>query len=156
MPAVSFRTKLIRPVGVGTWTFAAIPKEVSAEAGFRPRMRVRGTINGAPIRSSLMPRGGGVLFVVVPQAIREQIQRTDGDPVELRIEIDRAPPKIVVPPALAAALRKDAKAQSAFDGLAPSHRKAYAQWVGSAVQDETRARRVAKALTMLRAGKTLN
>ena len=47
----------------------------------------------------------------------------------------------------------DAKAKAGFDGLAYSHRKEYARWIGEAKKEETRERRVAKALEMLREGK---
>jgi uncharacterized protein YdeI (YjbR/CyaY-like superfamily) len=45
-------------------------------------------------------------------------------------------------------------AKAAFDTLACTHRKEYAQWIVEAEREETRARRVAQALEMLRVGKT--
>ena len=38
--------------------------------------------------------------------------------------------------------------------LAYTHRQEYARWIQEAKREETRARRVAQALEMLRAGKT--
>jgi uncharacterized protein YdeI (YjbR/CyaY-like superfamily) len=55
-----------------------------------------------------------------------------------------------VPPALEQALDADPDARDAFERLAPSHRREYAQWIEEAKQDETRARRVEKTLGMLR------
>lgn len=155
MGASTFRSKLFRPEGVGTWTFALIPAEVTRREAFRPRQRVKGTVNGTPFKSSLMPRGGGTLFVVVNQEVREAIGKKDGDAVEFSLSLDTAPVVVTVPPALAGALRADSKAKKAFEALAPSHRKAFALWVGSAKQPETRDRRVAKAIALLRAGKPL-
>jgi Bacteriocin-protection, YdeI or OmpD-Associated len=43
--------------------------------------------------------------------------------------------------------------RAGFDGLAFSHRKEYARWIGEAKKEETRERRVAKALEKLREGK---
>ncbi|MBV8961318.1 MAG: YdeI/OmpD-associated family protein, partial [Actinobacteria bacterium] len=40
--------------------------------------------------------------------------------------------------------------------LAFTHRKEYARWVGEAKREETRDRRVARALQMLREGQTLS
>jgi uncharacterized protein YdeI (YjbR/CyaY-like superfamily) len=45
------------------------------------------------------------------------------------------------------------KARYFFDTLAPSHRKAYIEWVGGAKQDATRKERARKAIMMLEAGK---
>ena len=53
---------------------------------------------------------------------------------------------------LAEALAGDAVARGAYEGLAFSHRKEYAQWIAEAKREETRERRVGKSLTMLREG----
>jgi uncharacterized protein YdeI (YjbR/CyaY-like superfamily) len=59
-----------------------------------------------------------------------------------------------VPEALAAALEGDAEARQRYDALAFTHRKEFARWVAEAKKDETRDRRVAQALELLRAGQT--
>lgn len=46
--------------------------------------------------------------------------------------------------------------RDAFDGLAYSHRKEYARWVGEAKRQDTRDRRARKALEMLEGGETLS
>jgi uncharacterized protein YdeI (YjbR/CyaY-like superfamily) len=55
-----------------------------------------------------------------------------------------------VPIELKELLIKDAEALEFFDSLAPSHKKAYNDWVGSAKQESTRKTRAEKALLMLR------
>ncbi|MGH2907780.1 MAG: YdeI/OmpD-associated family protein [Solirubrobacteraceae bacterium] len=50
--------------------------------------------------------------------------------------------------------RWDAKARRAFDALACTHRREFARWVAEAKREETRDRRVAQALEMIRAGRT--
>ena len=66
------------------------------------------------------------------------------------MERDDRPREVELPPALAAALAADARARAAFDALAFTHRREYAQWVAEAKRDETRARRVAQTLERLR------
>jgi Domain of unknown function (DUF1905)/Bacteriocin-protection, YdeI or OmpD-Associated len=153
---IAFSSKLIRPEGVGTWTFAKVPKAAATEAGFRARLRVKGTIDGVPFRSSLMPRGGGEVFVVVNQEIRERIHKRDGQSVRLELEIDSTPPLVTVPPVLLRALRADSKAKAIFDGFTASQRLAYVRWVSEAKQEPTRDRRVALTLEKLRRGEKLN
>jgi uncharacterized protein YdeI (YjbR/CyaY-like superfamily) len=77
-----------------------------------------------------------------------------GDAVTVAIALDDAPREVEVPPALAAALEGDAEAREKFEALAFTHRKELARWVAEAKREETRERRVAQALEMLRAGRT--
>ena len=78
----------------------------------------------------------------------------DGVKVERKKTAPRKP--LPVPPELKAALAQDKRARAAFEAFSPSHRNEYAEWIGEAKRDETRARRVAQALTWLRAGKHRN
>lgn len=69
---------------------------------------------------------------------------------------EREKAALVVPPALAAALKKNAVARKTFDNFSYSHRKEYIQWITEAKRAETRASRVAKAVEQLAAGKSQN
>lgn len=53
------------------------------------------------------------------------------------------------------ALKKDARAWTSFEALAPSHRRRYVMWVAMAKREETRQKRLREAIRMLRNGKTL-
>ena len=65
-------------------------------------------------------------------------------------------PEIPVPPELASALRKNAKARATWEGFAPSHRREYLEWITEAKREETRAERLATTLEWLAQGKTRN
>jgi bifunctional DNA-binding transcriptional regulator/antitoxin component of YhaV-PrlF toxin-antitoxin module len=138
---------------VGAWAFAILPVSVVRQLGLRAHTRVTGTIDGTPFRSSLMPRGGGRLFVVVPGPLRDRIGKAPGQSVEISLTHDRRPVILRVPADFATTL---GSARVTFDRLAPSHRKAYIQWIASAKTSETRSRRIAKAAQMVRRGQTLN
>jgi uncharacterized protein YdeI (YjbR/CyaY-like superfamily) len=56
-----------------------------------------------------------------------------------------------VPGELLQALAADPWVRDYFERLPPSHRRKYAEWVAEAKKKETRARRAARALEMLRA-----
>ena len=77
-----------------------------------------------------------------------------GDSVDVRLELDTAPREVDVPEALATALAADDKARATFEKLAYTHRKEFARWIEEAKRDETRERRVAKTVEMLRRGET--
>jgi uncharacterized protein YdeI (YjbR/CyaY-like superfamily) len=57
-----------------------------------------------------------------------------------------------VPPELAAVLAGDETARGVYDGLSFTHRKEYARWIAGAKRQETRERRVRRAIEMLSAG----
>jgi uncharacterized protein YdeI (YjbR/CyaY-like superfamily) len=65
-------------------------------------------------------------------------------------------PDLPVPADLRSALKKNKKAQAAFDAFPPSHRREYIEWITQAKQAETRARRLATALEWMAEGKPRN
>lgn len=52
-------------------------------------------------------------------------------------------PEIPMPDDLAAALAENPTAKAAFDGMAPSHKREYLEWITGAKRDATRAKRMA-------------
>ena len=66
------------------------------------------------------------------------------------------PAPAVVPDDLAAALKKNKKAQAAFDEFSPSHKREYVEWLTSAKREETRARRLQTAIAQIAEGKPQN
>ena len=61
-----------------------------------------------------------------------------------------------VPAALAAALKKNKKAQTAFEAFPPSHRREYIEWITEAKTDLTRDKRIATTMEWLAEGKSRN
>jgi hypothetical protein len=129
----------------------AVPGDPKAEFG-GARAPVAGTVNGTPFRGRLMVYGG-VTYLGFRREIRDAAGGIgDGDEVEVEIERDDAPREVEVPDALARALAADQDARDVFEGLAFTHRKEYATWIAEAKKEETRARRVERAMAMLREG----
>ncbi|QMV18858.1 hypothetical protein GOB94_09310 [Granulicella sp. 5B5] len=70
-------------------------------------------------------------------------------------------PKVVkaevpMPEALAAALKKNKAAAKVFEGMSPSCRKEYNEWIADAKREETREKRVAQATEWIAEGKSRN
>jgi len=61
----------------------------------------------------------------------------------------------VVPPELVEALAKDERARLNFEKLAPSYRRQFIYWVGTAKREETRRKRVVEAVRMIGENKRL-
>lgn len=127
-----------------------VPLDAKALWG-EARPPVAGTVNGVPFRSRLAVYGGQTVLGLT-NAFRAEAGIAEGDEVEVVIDRDDAPREVELPPALQAALDGDPVARAAFDKLAFTHRKEYAGWIAEAKRDETRDRRAARAIEMLREG----
>lgn len=150
-----FESMLIRPEGVGTWTYFNIPREVAIAFGLKRQIRVKGTINGYPFRSTALAKGDGMHYLVVGKSIRDQIQAAHGEMVLVIMESDNEEREVVLPEALMQALVSNPLAREAFEKLSYLHKKEYVNWVLGAKQEATRQRRIEKILALLSQGKKM-
>jgi uncharacterized protein YdeI (YjbR/CyaY-like superfamily) len=65
-------------------------------------------------------------------------------------------PPPVAPDDLAAALKKNRQARTAFEGFSPSQQREYVDWITEAKRDETRQKRLTQAIEWLAEGKQRN
>ena len=113
--------------------------------GKRPRLRV--TVNGFGFSVTPGSMNGRTLIPV--SAERRAAAGVEGGNIyEFEIELETALPKVDVPVDFAAALDA-AGLRTAFDRLAPSHRKEHVRAVEEAKKPETRQRRIEKAVALL-------
>jgi hypothetical protein len=144
-----FRTAV--SLGGKTATGLAVPDEVVARLGAGKRPAVTVTIGDYVYRTTVAPMGGRFM-VPLSAEHRKAAGVAAGDEIDVDIEADREPRDVSVPADLAAALAGDEQARTFFEGLAYSHRKEWVRWVEEAKKAETRADRITKAVTSLRAG----
>lgn len=139
-------------VGDGNKAGIEVPDEIvdGLAAGKRPPVVV--TINGQSYRSSVAVMGGKYM-VGVSAANRELTGAAAGDTVEVGLEVDTQPRIIEVPQDLAAALDAEPGAKAFYETLNYSAQRRYVEPIGDAKTPETRARRVAKVVADLKAGK---
>jgi len=128
------------------------PVDVPEIFGTRARVPVRGTINGFPFRSSLMPMGG-CHMMPVNRTLREGAGVKPGDTVEVVMERDEEERTVEAPPILKKALARSKAARANWEKLAFTHKKEMVVWIEGAKQEETRARRLAKVVQVLEEGK---
>lgn len=136
----------------GTATGIRIPDEVVEALGSGKRPPVRVTINGATYRNTIAVMGGEY-WVGVSAENRALTGVKGGDEVDVEMELDTEPREVNVPPDFAAALDAEPAARRTFDGLSYSNRSWHVLSVEGAKADETRRRRIAKSVEMLREGR---
>lgn len=136
-----------------TATGIRVPAEVVAALGSSKRPPVRVTIRGHTYRSSVAAIGR-LFMLPVSAENRASASIAAGDEVDVDVELDTEPREVTVPSDFAAALDRDAGTRRTFDGLSYSRRQWYVLPIEGAKTADTRQRRIAKAVSMLREGQT--
>jgi hypothetical protein len=145
-----FRTTLL--LAGKTATGMRVPDEVVEALGAGKRPPVRITINGHTYRNTIAVYGDEYL-VGVSAEHRAAAGVKAGDELDVDIALDTAPREVAVPADLAAALDAEPAARRTFDALSYSNRNYIVTQVEGAKSDETRQRRIAKAVDALRDGR---
>lgn len=135
-----------------TTTGIEVPDEVVEALGSGKRPAVTVTINGYSYRNTVAVMGG-VYMVGVSAEHRAGAGVAGGDEVDVNLELDTAPREVAVPADLAAALDAEPEARRTFDALSYSNRSWHVLQVDGAKTDETRRRRIAKAVDTLKEGR---
>jgi Bacteriocin-protection, YdeI or OmpD-Associated/Domain of unknown function (DUF1905) len=138
-----------------TATGIEVPAEVLAALGQGKRPKVQVTINGHTYPSTVGSRGGRSLIPVSAE-VRAKAGVAAGDEVDIDIVADIQPRKAEVPEDLAAALDREPAARMAFDQLSYSGQRRHILAVAQARTQQTRERRIDKAVTELSATQPAN
>lgn len=146
-----FETKLLKTEGMNSAYFI-FPFDVKEYFGRHGVIRIKGTIDGIPIRSALAPMLGKERYImVVNKELRDKIHKTAGDTVVVELELDTEPRVVELPDDFRLELERNPIARQKFEKLSYSHQKEYVDWINEAKKSETRQKRIAKTLEKLSA-----
>ena len=130
-------------------SFVFFPYDTDKEFGTKGKVPIKATMDGIPYTGSLMKYGFPQHMLHVPKAIREQASKGLGEILDVVVWRDEDERKLEVPAAFAQVMKKEGLLPF-FESLSYTHRKEYCRWVSEAKKEETRAKRLEKAVAMLR------
>ncbi len=136
----------------GGGAFVEVPFDVEAVFGSK-RPRVKAMIEDVPYRGILTRMGTDYHMLIILKEIREKIGKTFGDQVRITVEPDTEPRVVEIPAELKKAFRTESEAKAFFNRLSYTHQREYVMWINEAKREDTRQRRVVKAIEMLKEGK---
>jgi antitoxin component of MazEF toxin-antitoxin module len=128
-------------------TRITIPLDVEKVFGAK-RVPVKLSINGADYRSTIF-RMGGKYVVAIPKRFRQAAGVESGEMITVELERDTEVRVIIPPEDFAKALAENSRAKRAWEKLSYTHRREYVMAIEEAKKEETRARRIAKALEQI-------
>lgn len=150
MKTYKFKAK-IEAAGDSGGACVFFPYDVQAEFGTKGRVPVKVKFDGVPYTGTMIKYGAPQHMLPILKAIREQIGKGPGDTVQVEVQKDESERTIAIPSEFAALLKKE-KLLAGFEKLSFTNRKEYIRWITEAKKEETRQRRLAKAVEMLRNG----
>lgn len=132
------------------WSYIEIPEEIATQIkpNYKKSYRVKGSLDNYKIeRTSLIPMGGGSFIIPINATIRKALGKRQGATIKVSLAEDAR--AVEINKTFLICLADEPKALDFFNSLPGSHRNYFSKWIESAKTEETRANRIAKAVTAL-------
>lgn len=142
---MKFVTKIIQ---TGNNTGIEVNEKILEELGGGKKPLVVVAINNYSYRSAVGKMGEKYMISLSAEN-RKNANVKGGDTVEIELELDTAPRTVEIPSDFQLALDKNKLAQTNFEKLAPSKKKAMVLSIIEAKSEETKIRRITKAIETL-------
>jgi hypothetical protein len=149
MKKYKFQAKI--KAGDGGGAYVLFPYDTWKEFGSKGKVPVKATFDDVPYTGSLMKYGHPLHMLGMLKAIREQTGKGPGDMVEVVVWKDEAVRSVEVPAKFEKLMKKEGLLP-VFEKLSYTHRKEYCRWISDAKKEETRLKRLEKAIGMLKKG----
>lgn len=151
MKPIAFEAKIEAAERGGAFVY--IPFEVEEVFG-KKRVKIKAVFEDkVEYRGTLVRMGSPQHILIVRKDIRSQIGKQPGDAVNVSLEEDTQPRVVEVPEDFQHLLDQDEAVKQFFSKLSFTHQREYVEWITEAKKEETRQRRMLKAIEMLKQGK---
>jgi len=137
--------------GDGGGAYVLFPYDSEKEFATKGKVSVKATFDGVPYRGSLIKYGNPLHMLGMLKAIREQIGKGPGDTIEVVVWKDEEVRTVKVPAQFENLMKKEGLLP-VFEKLSYTHRKEYCRWITEAKKQETRLKRLERAIEMLKKG----
>ncbi len=149
MKKYKFKAKI--EAGGGGGAYVLFPYDTEKEFATKGRVPVKATFDGVPYTGSLVKYSNPLHMLGMLKAVREQTGKGPGDTVEVVVLKDEEVRTVELPVEFEKLMKKAGLLQ-VFNKLSYTHRKEYCRWITEAKKEETRLKRLEKAIEMLRKG----
>ena len=145
MASKTFKATIVRDEGMCYIPLTFDPKPVFGKI----RAPVKVTLNGYTFRSTIAAMGGPPCIPL--RRSNHDAAELDGiDTIDVRLDLD-VEPRVVKPPADLVKALKAASAWDRWQALSFTHQREHVEAIEEAKKPETRIRRIARAVQMVRA-----
>jgi len=134
----------------GWGAFVLFPHDTQAEFGIKGKVPVQALLDGLPYTGTLMTMGMPCHILAVTKAIRDELGKAPGDLIQVELWKDDVPRTVDLPKDFAKLLKRE-KLLKDFEKLTMTRRKEYRNWLITAKREDTRQRRMTKAIELLKA-----
>lgn len=130
-------------------TVITIPFDAEKVFGAK-RVPVKISVNGADYRTTIFRRNGKYMLAV-PKKFRDAARVRGGEMITVELQRDNELRVIIPPEDFAGALAENSRAREMWEKLSYTRRREYVMAIEDAKREETRARRIAKAIGQISA-----
>ena len=134
---------------MGLIRYVDVPVDISKRLDGGAHVPVAGTVEGVPLRSTLVSRGKGAYRLAIHGDIRKKLRIDTGAVVEVALCRDEESREPELPPVLALALRNSPKAQRVFRGMTTALRRQIVRYITAVKSQNTLERRIRKFVAQL-------
>lgn len=146
---MKFKTRILQ---FGNNTGIPVTEKMLTELGGGKKPLVKVTLNNYSYRSAVGKMSDQFLISLSAEN-RKNANVKGGDEVEVDVVLDTEPRTVALPPDFETALRKNQNALTAFETLSPGKQKAMVLSITDAKTEETKNKRIEKAMQQLGEGK---
>ncbi|HVZ98188.1 MAG TPA: YdeI/OmpD-associated family protein [Chitinophagaceae bacterium] len=132
------------------WSYIEIPAEIAnkIKPGYKRSFRVKGMLDEHKIeRVSLLPMGGGNFIIPLNATLRKALGKRKGEIIKASLTEDAR--DVEFNKNFLLCLEDDPAALEFFNSLPGSHRNYFSKWIDSAKTEETKEKRIARAVSAL-------